>query len=725
MIIVTDGLTRKFRYNLTRSVAGAFFLFFIFFRSAFASPFSDLPPNHWATEAVLTLLQEGILKGADGQFRGEKPATRYEMAQAVVQILLYLDAHPDQVKNKQELEVLKSLAKEYRDELDGYGVRMNQVEQVLSNLWARVDEASRVKFFVHSDNVGAEMWVARKGSNFVQAFDFANGRPVGGSATTGAFGDNFFLSSRFDLDVTAPLSDDWKGGGRVSAFSGAGFNAAGDPRTYWGVTPPYLNNWWTGLAGGLPQADLERVWARYDPSDMEAIYGTYFLRSVDGSVLKEQPNPTIYGPDNIPLFGEAVRGNLTELHFPWISYEMIKARIPNQSPYITKALADETKFDLGKTVISIDFLRVDDDVQSLAAPAPVVTPLTNPFRLQSTLGTTVTSTGPQAQYSWGGKVVHRFSPTFRGTAEYAVSRYSPDTTGSLIATGAQTGHLFRVQAEGSLLERGAYSVEYISVDPTYDPYVLGYPGGAIIRNFAIWNNLPNFYFLHDSANYPQNRQGIKGNVQWNFGQPGVLLLYGSSLTQKVATAILGNGYPVYVEPVFSTSPNAALTLPLPFLSTNRGTIRQLGAMFSSQVTKRLKGDVSLALVRLLRGQDSTTLNNVNAPGFQNNWDETYTVGSVNFNYSLTRTVTAQTGISDTRLVGTQNGFPGYSMNQVSWFAGISHNLTEQAAFALEYRLYNTKEASPPFGSLYPLSSQGPFFGNSQAGYILGRLLYNF
>lgn len=45
---------------------------------------SDVPRNHWAFEAVDKLFREGLLRGyPDGKFRGNRPASRYEMAGAL------------------------------------------------------------------------------------------------------------------------------------------------------------------------------------------------------------------------------------------------------------------------------------------------------------------------------------------------------------------------------------------------------------------------------------------------------------------------------------------------------------------------------------------------------------------------------------------------------------------------------------------------------------------
>jgi uncharacterized protein YukE len=44
----------------------------------------DIPPGHWAYDAVQSLIRQGILKGyPDGSFRGAVPATRYEFAIAL------------------------------------------------------------------------------------------------------------------------------------------------------------------------------------------------------------------------------------------------------------------------------------------------------------------------------------------------------------------------------------------------------------------------------------------------------------------------------------------------------------------------------------------------------------------------------------------------------------------------------------------------------------------
>ena len=53
-----------------------------------ANPFSDVPANSWAYDAVNKLAAEGIIDGyPNGTFGGDRLMTRYEMAQIVAKAM--------------------------------------------------------------------------------------------------------------------------------------------------------------------------------------------------------------------------------------------------------------------------------------------------------------------------------------------------------------------------------------------------------------------------------------------------------------------------------------------------------------------------------------------------------------------------------------------------------------------------------------------------------------
>lgn len=57
------------------------------------NPFSEVPADHWAYDALSRLQAEGVIRGyGDGTFRGDQPITRYEIAQLVARAMENKDA---------------------------------------------------------------------------------------------------------------------------------------------------------------------------------------------------------------------------------------------------------------------------------------------------------------------------------------------------------------------------------------------------------------------------------------------------------------------------------------------------------------------------------------------------------------------------------------------------------------------------------------------------------
>ncbi|GBC95935.1 S-layer protein SlpA [bacterium HR16] len=72
-----------------------------------ASAQQDVPPGHWAYEAVQTLIRQGILKGyPDGSFRGTKPVTRYEFATALRDALQEVGSRVNNLRDELRQRIL-------------------------------------------------------------------------------------------------------------------------------------------------------------------------------------------------------------------------------------------------------------------------------------------------------------------------------------------------------------------------------------------------------------------------------------------------------------------------------------------------------------------------------------------------------------------------------------------------------------------------------------------
>jgi hypothetical protein len=92
---------------------------------AAANPFSDVPADHWAYDAVSQLAQDGVIEGyGDTTFQGDKNITRYEMAQMVAKAM----AKSTNVSGTDKA-LIDKLAAEFSDELNNLGVRVANLER--------------------------------------------------------------------------------------------------------------------------------------------------------------------------------------------------------------------------------------------------------------------------------------------------------------------------------------------------------------------------------------------------------------------------------------------------------------------------------------------------------------------------------------------------------------------------------------------------------------------
>ena len=95
-----------------------------------ANPFSDVPMNHWAYDAVAQLSARGVLSGyPDGTFKGNKPMTRYEIASMVARSLAN-----GEYATKEDMNRLKALVVEFQPELEALGVTVDGFDSRLTAL---------------------------------------------------------------------------------------------------------------------------------------------------------------------------------------------------------------------------------------------------------------------------------------------------------------------------------------------------------------------------------------------------------------------------------------------------------------------------------------------------------------------------------------------------------------------------------------------------------------
>ena len=230
---------------------------------AATNPFMDVPQGHWSYDAVGLLASRGIVSGyPDGAFKGAQPATRYEMASVVARALVTVDAEK---ASKQDLELLKKLVMEFKDELDALGVKVDSLDKRVAVL---------------EDNLGG--WKL-SGQFFFEA-DFAggDGQPGanGGTSYTESNLDNSFQKSRFRLYLQKQISETTSFFGEFRAGSesaGAGTSGYGDIDQI-NLRTVYVDTmlpWEIGFRVGRFVMDFEADHGLY--VDNDAIYGDYRL----------------------------------------------------------------------------------------------------------------------------------------------------------------------------------------------------------------------------------------------------------------------------------------------------------------------------------------------------------------------------------------------------------------------------------------------------------------
>lgn len=101
-----------------------------------ANPFMDVPEGHWAYETIDTLAARGVAIGyPDGDYKGARNATRYELAMMVARAVVDMEQKMGDQKNMtQDIELLKKLIMEFRDELSALGVKVGALDKRIAVL---------------------------------------------------------------------------------------------------------------------------------------------------------------------------------------------------------------------------------------------------------------------------------------------------------------------------------------------------------------------------------------------------------------------------------------------------------------------------------------------------------------------------------------------------------------------------------------------------------------
>ena len=228
---------------------------------AAANPFSDVPADSWAYDAVSTLAADGVIDGyPDGTYKGQNTMTRYEMAQIVARAMAKTDI------DKADKALVDKLAAEFAEELDNLGVRVADLEKKSDNVkwtgelryryWDKDQDAeghsdyNRIMFrLMPKAYIGESGWTANARINY--SFDMGTSNNAGFDPD-----DN---DASVDLAyVEGPLFGGTVQAGRLSAFTATGlvFDDRIDGVQYTGGSDVFK----TTVTAGRYRNDLEEAY---------------------------------------------------------------------------------------------------------------------------------------------------------------------------------------------------------------------------------------------------------------------------------------------------------------------------------------------------------------------------------------------------------------------------------------------------------------------------------
>ena len=582
---------------------------------AFAAPvFPDVPEEHWARDAVANLAASGLVEGyPDGTFKGNRAATRYEMAMVIARFLAKNDQEHATFATKADLEELRRLVNQLKSELDALGVRVTNLEDSVASLDKRVTELERITFYGELDAIfttqgfkSKNQWKTFNGFQWVEndptpqslagsveganldirnfevmpIINYKNGRPL-----TNGTG----VSASANLGINAKISDDVDAGLELVAYT-----AVGDPivNSFYGVKNSHVflgkSNYEETVETGnfntlCTIVELENFWIKHKPSGIKLTVGEFGEMNMDSILFAGQPNPNVNGSTYLHNQGFKVNG--TANFISDMDWEVFYTSLPDANLYQNDPqrviLTSEDGYntyayglDLGWRFkggnFKLGYLRAMNDGNNFTganisdgitqsglqwgSPLEYVNGYNT--RIAPVYNTADTSSifGEQSTTNWSAHFDYtwedsKIKPRF--FVEYAHSDYKPTHESDYSVSGSALRAGLGATFFNDSLD---VDIQYKSIDPTYDPMILRYP----VNVNSMWR-LPNFsyfpgmYQLHDSEVYTNNRQGWDFKLTYRFKDDRGKAWASYSTYQQVETGLcktVDNNLNYYYEPGF-------------------------------------------------------------------------------------------------------------------------------------------------------------------------------
>ncbi len=278
-----------------------------------AAPFNDVPKDHWAYEAIEKLVQNGYMDGfADDTFRGRKVLTRYEIALTLAKILTKVEDVESSggVISPKDAELIKSLATEFREELNTLGAKVNGLDQRVTELEKFKKNVEKLKWAGYYKVSNVAVWdrltTKNDGDNDDDNFDEGDANGLGK------------LKNQVNLKLTGKPFDNVETYTEIKAFINSATRSSNSYINKKDNTiRPYLNLYMSDFKNDRDLV-MEKMHIKIDSqyANVRAFNNESITKLNDPSILLNSYGRNVFNEDSSDTFsGIETRGTVKDLTY--------------------------------------------------------------------------------------------------------------------------------------------------------------------------------------------------------------------------------------------------------------------------------------------------------------------------------------------------------------------------------------------------------------------------
>ena len=350
---------------------------------------SDLAEDHWLRDTVSVLVARGLLEGyPDGTFKGDRSATRWEMALLVSRLLARMENSGQVYAGRTDKEDLRRLALALQDELDALGARTDKLYDDAEKLDERIADKERIQFYGSTETVvvasnfynvgdvgtpmvgpGQVAQIRPQAQGVMPVVDYQRSRALlTGTGFTSRMLLGLKIKASPDLDLTTQF---------------AAYTTQGDQfvDVYWGASAPNLLALIT--ATNNPDQNhqpytsmvLDRFIVEHKPSRTRVTVGAYDQIEMDPLVYNGQPNLSVREPSRFIGYGFHLTGSTADLGERRLVWETFGSRwgegnVYQGLDYLQRVLGADLTYQLAekKGHLRLNWARLWHDAPSGGQP---------------------------------------------------------------------------------------------------------------------------------------------------------------------------------------------------------------------------------------------------------------------------------------------------------------------------------------------------------------------